>query len=181
MNKLLENKLIRLRATEPEDLEHLYKWENDTSLWEQGNANAPYSRFSLKQYLVESKQDLFADKQMRLMVVLKRSEVVIGMVDLYDFDPLHRRAGVGILIDEDYRKQGYALQVLKLLETYAFSFISLHQLYAFVPMNNDASMWLFRKAGYYAAATLNHWLLRGEKYEDVRVWQKIQNFKPPVY
>ena len=174
MNKLLENKLIRLRATEPEDLEHLYKWENDTSLWEQGNANAPYSRFSLKQYLVESKQDLFADKQMRLMVVLKRSEVVIGMVDLYDFDPLHRRAGVGILIDEDYRKQGYALQVLKLLETYAFSFISLHQLYAFVPKKNKASMQLFKKAGYLPAATLHEWLSRGERYEDVQVWQKIQ-------
>lgn len=174
MNKLLENKLIRLRAPEPEDLELLYKWENDTSLWKLGNANAPYSRFSLRQYLTESKQDLFADRQLRLMVVLKSSKEVIGMVDLYDFDPFHRRAGVGILIDEDHREQGYGVQVLEMLEAYAFEFISLHQLYAFVPEKNRASMQLFKKAGYLSTATLHEWLSRDECYEDVQVWQKIK-------
>ena len=42
MNKLLENSNIRLRAPEPEDLEILYKWENDTSLWEYGASITPY-------------------------------------------------------------------------------------------------------------------------------------------
>ena len=174
MNKLLDNNVISLRAPEPEDLELLYKWENDTSLWEQGNATAPYSRFSLRQYLSESKQDIYADRQLRLMAVLGSSEEVIGMVDLYDFDPFHRRAGVGILIDEDHRKRGYGLQVLEMLEAYAFGFLSLHQLYAFVPKKNRASMQLFKKAGYLPTATLHEWLSRGERYEDVQVWQKIQ-------
>ena len=48
---LLESAIIRLRAPEPEDLELLYKWENDTSLWLAGNTRAPYSRFQLKQYI----------------------------------------------------------------------------------------------------------------------------------
>ena len=174
MNKLLENRIIRLRAPEPEDLELLYKWENDTSMWEQGNANAPYSRFSLRQYLTESKQDLFVDRQMRLMVVLKELGEVIGMVDLYDFDPFNRRDGVGILIDEEHRKKGYGVQVLEMLEEYAFEFIALHQLYAFVPERNRASMQLFKKAGYTPTATLHEWLLRGERYENVQVWQKIK-------
>ena len=63
MSKLLKNKELLLRAPEPEDLELLYKWENDTRLWEYGNANAPYSRFSFRQYLAESKQDIYADRQ----------------------------------------------------------------------------------------------------------------------
>ena len=29
----LENKKIKLRALEPEDLDFLYKWENDTKFW----------------------------------------------------------------------------------------------------------------------------------------------------
>ena len=49
---LLESAIIRLRAPEPEDLELLYKWENDTSLWLAGNTRAPYSRFQLKQYIL---------------------------------------------------------------------------------------------------------------------------------
>jgi len=112
MNKLLENKELLLRAPEPEDLELLYKWENDTRLWEYGNTTAPYSRFSLRQYLAESKQDIYADKQMRLMVLLRQSQTVIGMADLYDFDPFHRRAGVGILIDDDQRKKGLRAAVI---------------------------------------------------------------------
>ena len=37
MSKLLENKTIQLRAIEPEDLEVLYKWENDTDVWKYGS------------------------------------------------------------------------------------------------------------------------------------------------
>ena len=32
--KLLENERIILRALEPEDLDVLYRWENDASLWQ---------------------------------------------------------------------------------------------------------------------------------------------------
>ncbi|MEL7599295.1 MAG: GNAT family N-acetyltransferase [Proteiniphilum sp.] len=174
MNKLLENKELLLRAPEPEDLELLYKWENDTRLWEYGNATAPYSRFSLRQYLSESKQDIYADKQMRLMVLLRQSETVIGMADLYDFDPFHRRAGVGILIDDDQRKRGYGLQSLLLLEEYAFGFLSLHQLYALVPEKNQASRQLFKKAGYLPAGILREWLSRSDRFEDVQLWQRIR-------
>ncbi|MCE5205996.1 MAG: GNAT family N-acetyltransferase [Porphyromonadaceae bacterium] len=174
MNKLLENKELLLRAPEPEDLELLYKWENDTRLWEYGNATVPYSRFSLTQYLTESKQDIYADRQLRLMVQMQVSGVVIGMADLYDFDPFHQRAGVGILIDENQRNRGYGLQSLLLLGEYAFGFLSLHQLYAFVPEKNQASRRLFKKAGYLPAGTLREWLFRDDYYEDVQVWQKIR-------
>ena len=40
-----------LRALEPEDLEFVYKVENDESVWEVSNTNAPYSRFLIKEYL----------------------------------------------------------------------------------------------------------------------------------
>lgn len=174
MNKLLENTKIRLRAPEPEDLELLYKWENDTDLWEYGNANAPYSRFSLREYLSESKQDIYADKQLRLMVEMHPSGEVIGMTDLYDFDPFHRRAGVGILIDIEHRNRGYGLQALTLLDDYAFGFLSLKQIYAFVPEKNLASMQLFSKAGYMPTGILREWLSVADRFEPVQVWQKIR-------
>ena len=37
---LLENERVCLRALEPEDLELLYRWENDSELWEVGNTLA---------------------------------------------------------------------------------------------------------------------------------------------
>jgi diamine N-acetyltransferase len=174
MKKLLENKLIRLRATEPEDLEVLYSWENDTAMWKNGVSIAPFSRFTIRQYLIDSKQDIYTDRQLRLMVELKESGETIGTIDLYDFDPFHRRAGVGILIDKRFRKQGYGLQTLKLLEDYAFDFLNLHQLYAFIPESNTSSIYLFTKAGYIKAARLKEWLSTGDSSEDVQVMQKIR-------
>jgi diamine N-acetyltransferase len=175
MKKILENDKLRLRAPEPEDLDYLYKWENDTSLWEFGATVTPYSRFALKQYLIDSKQDLYTDKQLRLMIVIKESNEVVGTVDLYDFDPFHKRAGVGILIDNKFREKGYGLQTLQILEDYAFNFLKLKQLYAVIPESNRGSVKLFRKAGYSDAGKLLEWLSTGNRYEDALIMQKINS------
>ena len=44
---------IRLRALEPEDLDWLYRIENDEHVWKWGNSNVPYSRYALKKYIAE--------------------------------------------------------------------------------------------------------------------------------
>ncbi|MDD2552160.1 MAG: GNAT family N-acetyltransferase, partial [Dysgonamonadaceae bacterium] len=63
MNKFLENNTLSLRAPEPEDLEVLYKWENDTDIWQYGTAISPYSKFILKQYIADAQTDIFQSKQ----------------------------------------------------------------------------------------------------------------------
>ena len=171
--KLLENSKIKLRAPEPEDLDILYKWENDTSLWQFGASITPYSRFALKQYLIDTKHDIYSDKQLRLMVVSNDNKETIGAVDIYDFDPFHRRAGVGILIDSKYREKGYGYMALNLLEEYAFNHLNLKQLYAMIPENNIGSVELFRNAAYNTSGRLIEWLSNGYKFENVILVQKI--------
>ena len=62
------------------------------------------------------------------MITLREQERTIGAADLYDFDPFHLRAAVGILVEAEERQQGYGLQALQLLEEYAFRFLHLRQL-----------------------------------------------------
>ena len=174
MNALLENTDIKLRALEPEDLDMLYRWENDTRLWQYGAAIHPYSRFSLKQYIADSQASIEQTKQLRLMIVERQSSQVVGTVDLYDFDFIHRRAGVGILIDEDFREKGYALQALACIEAYTLEHLGLKQTYAFVPETNTASILLFEKSGYEKTAVLKKWLSLGRQFTNVVVFQKIQ-------
>ncbi|MDD6209157.1 MAG: GNAT family N-acetyltransferase [Bacteroidales bacterium] len=172
--KFLENETICLRALEPEDAGYLYKWENDTALWQMGATLSPYSRFAIEEYLKDARLDIFATRQLRLMVTVKTdSGNVAGMIDLYDFDPHHRRAGVGILIDPDYQNKGLATQALKEMERYAFDFLHFHQLYAYVPNVNTASYKLFRKLGYQSAGVLKEWLYVGKKWLDVTIMQKF--------
>ena len=72
---------IRLRAPEPEDLDVMMLFENDEDQWENGIATGPYSRYQLKQYIGQSTNDLYTDRQLRLMIELPQTGVV-GIVDL---------------------------------------------------------------------------------------------------
>ena len=173
MMKLLENKTLRLRAIEPEDLDALYTWENDTELWQLGASIAPFSRYAIKEYLINATQDIYQNRQLRLMIELKESGEAIGTIDLYDFDPLHRRAGIGILIDKKYRHQGFGLQTLTLIKTYCFEFLKMNQLYAFIPEKNNISLDLFQKAGFSPSGTLKDWLSSEHGFGNVIVMQVI--------
>ncbi|MDO5522808.1 MAG: GNAT family N-acetyltransferase [Bacteroidia bacterium] len=177
MKDFFSNDSIFLRPLEPEDLEFFYKWENDTTLWKHGSTVVPFSRFALRQYIADSQLDIFQSRQLRMMVVEKSANVPVGTVDLYEFDALNRRAGIGILTDKDFRRKGYALQALSCIERYAFNHLNLHQLYAFVPEKNVHSHSLFAKAGYIKTAVLKDWISIGTGFTDVIVMQRVNSFQ----
>ena len=171
---LLKNETISLRALEPEDLDCLYRWENDAELWRHGSSLTPYSRFALRDYLSDAlSQDIFQSRQLRLMIVETNSQQPVGTIDLYDFDPIHARAGIGILIDEAYRGKGFGPQALQLMHEYAFRILLLHQIYAYVPKNNLPSYQLFQKCGYEETGLLKSWLKTADGYLDVYFMQCI--------
>lgn len=172
MHELLKNEMMRLRSPEPEDLELLYEMENDVHLWNVGNNIQPYSRYVLRRYLEESKQDIYADKQIRFVIELTDGSA-IGMVDIVDFDPHNRRAEVCAGILERYRGKGYGCLALSLVNDYAFKFLQLHQLYAYIPEENMHSRRLFKKAGYNEIAVLKDWKLHENRYSDVVITQLL--------
>ena len=166
---LLENDKIKLRAPEPEDLDLLYKWENDTALWHLGSTLAPYSRFDLKQYILSTK-DLYETKQLRLIIEKTDTydhQTAIGTIDLYDFDVHNGRAAVGIMIDKEYQQKGLANEALSLLCKYSFSFLKLHQLYAYIPVRNKPCIKLFERCGFIEKGSLSDWQQTETGYEDV--------------
>ncbi|MDR1408556.1 MAG: GNAT family N-acetyltransferase [Tannerella sp.] len=173
--KLLENDRLRLRAPEPEDLDTLYRWENDSSCWESGNTLTPYSRYAIRQYIARSGNDFHEHRQLRLMIELRRNAAVAGTIDLYDFDPHHLRAGVGILVDQAFRRQGIAAEALALTARYAFSFLKIHHLYAHIPQSNIPCLRLFEQCGFETAGVLKDWMITSEGYANVVVLGMIDS------
>ena len=164
---------IELRSMEPEDLELLYEWENDTSLWELSNTRAPYSRFLLAQYLKDATGDVFEQKQVRL-IIQTEEKMAVGAVDLYDIDLFHQRAGVGILIHKtEDRRHGFASDTMKALENYASETLGVRQLYACISEDNHPSIHLFEKAGYSLTGIKKKWLNTLTGWKDEWFFQKI--------
>ncbi len=166
---------MRLRPLEPEDLSLLYTIENDPSLWNTSNADAPYSRFQLKEYIAQG-GSAFSSGEQRFVVQTDEGERV-GVVDLTNFTPLHARAEVGIALLAKYRGRGYAAEALRLMEDFAQKRLRIHSLYAVVDEDNEPSIRLFSAAGYSVGARLPEWLFREGKYHDAWVYQKILSKK----
>lgn len=156
--QLQYTKMIRLRAIEPSDLELIYQWENDPENWGVSYTYTPFSREVLKNYIEQqASQDIYSSKQLRLMI--DNEGETIGCIDLFDFEPRHRRAGLGILIgDKKHRQNGYASDALQQCIVYAFSTLNLNQLFCNIAANNEASLKLFANQGFEITGTKKQWL-----------------------
>lgn len=171
---MIKDENILIRALEPEDLEHLYKWENDMDLWDVSDTLTPFSHFILKKYIENSHLDIYTTKQLRLMITDCETEKPIGLIDLYDFDPYNLRAGLGIMIHKmEDRKKGYATSAVKLMLDYCFETLGLNQVYSSIPSSNIASMKLFESVGFTQTGYRKGWLKRGSDWEDVIYYQQL--------
>lgn len=167
-------KKIRLRAPEPEDLELLYEWENDDNYWVISNTLTPFSKYTLKLYLENSHKNIYETGQLRLMIDQTDDKKTIGTIDIFEFDPFHKRAGIGILIaNESYRKKGYAAMSLTCLINYCFKTLQLHQLYCNILSSNTESIELFKKQGFELIGVKKEWILTDSGYVDVLMFQLI--------
>jgi diamine N-acetyltransferase len=164
---------ITLRAVEPEDIDLLYQWENSMEIWNVSNTRTPFSRYILAEYLKESAKDIYETKQLRLIIETLEGEPV-GAVDLFDFDPYHMRAGIGILIHRaENRDHGFAGDALHAMFDYAVNVLGLKQLYANIAASNVVSIHLFQKAGFTVTGTKLNWLKTVKGWEDEFLLQKM--------
>ncbi|MCD6112677.1 MAG: GNAT family N-acetyltransferase [Bacteroidales bacterium] len=170
----MRGKTINLRAIEPADIDILYKWENDTSIWYLSNTIEPFSKFILEQYILSSNQDIYSKKQLRLMIDINESKKTIGSIDLFDFDPKNKRAGIGILINKNERGKGYASEALELLINYSFHTLDLHQLYCNISADNNVSLKLFHNFGFKIIGLKKQWNFINDKWMDEYMLQLIK-------
>lgn len=170
---ITDNKII-LRAPEPADVDAMYIIENDPALWNDGVTFAPLSRKQLWEYVDSYDGNIFAVGQLRLVVCIPDAgDSVVGMVDLYDYDRINRRAYVGITIAPSWRGQGIGSRALALLCGYCREQLGMKQLAAVVRADNDASKIMFGRQGFGVTGRFPAWIRRGEQWLDALHYQKI--------
>lgn len=174
---ILKKNNILLRAPEPEDINLLYEWENDPSLWKVSNTLVPFSRHTIEQFIQDSSLDIYQTKQVRWMIeyVSGNKRNTIGTIDLFDYDPLHQRAGLGILIKEEMNwNKGYASDALSIIINYCLNILQLHQIYCNISGDNKVSLHLFQKHGFKIAGEKKEWLNQNGKWVDELFLQLIR-------
>lgn len=172
---MLEGKTVSLRALEPEDVNLLYLWENDTKIWHVSNTQMPYSKDYLTKY-IHAVSDIYTDKQLRLVIVSTKNKKAIGFVDLFDVDFNHQRAGIGILIaSEKNRNKGFADEAIKLVMNYVFTTLNLSQLFCNILVSNTPSLHLFKKNNFVLIGCKKNWIRTSVGYEDELMLQHLRD------
>jgi len=172
MSMVMSNGEVSLRALEPTDLDTLYQWENDTTLWTATDTIEPYSRHILWEYLQENTGDIFKSRQLRLVIV-NNDDTPVGTVDFFNFNPLNNRAEVGLFIAPEYRGHGYGKSAMLLAISYATEHIGMRQLYVYVRCDNAPCLKLFDELHFTQAGVLKQWVKRGNTYHDVALLQRV--------
>ena len=159
---LLQGKKIFLRSVQPSDADILYKWENDKTNWQVSGTRKPFTKKEIKNFIANQK-DIYLDKQLRLMICLRpplplergaRGEAA-GCIDLFHFKEKNLSAGVGILIEKQFRMNGYASESLSLLINYSFEILNLKKLQCNISEYNIGSVKLFQKHKFKITNTKN--------------------------
>jgi diamine N-acetyltransferase len=166
----IKNDTITLRCAEPEDAGQVFLWENDRDIWRVSGTHVPYTRFQIEQFLL-SNNNLFSNKQLRLMIDLAENGQTIGCIDIFDYDSINQRAGLGILIDKAFRQQGYAKAALSLCIEYLFKDVMLHQVYCSIDESNTESRLLFESQRFVLCGRRKEWLKTSKGFLDVFEYQ----------
>ncbi len=172
---MLQNQLVRLRALEPTDVDILYSWENDMEIWQVSNTHVPFSRYLLLKYIENAALDIYQTQELRLLIEENETAKPIGLIDLFDFDPFHSRAGIGIMLHHVLdRRKGYAYNAVQLFVKYAFEVLCLNQLYCNIGAQNADSLNLFTKAGFKLIGEKKKWNKTPLGWEDEWMFQLLR-------
>ena len=163
---------ISIRIAEPEDASQIYRWENDRNLWRVSETICPTSLFQIEQFLLGN-SDLISNRQQRLMVLLDGVKLPIGSIDLFDYDSINSRIGIGVLIENAYRGKGFATTALQLCLSFLFNDLMVHQVHCIVDVTNVESLHLFKKLGFMESGRRHDWIKTPEGYIDAVFFQKI--------
>ena len=166
---MLDGKLVRLRAMEPEDLEDALRWVNDreVTLW-LTSLRYPMALKDEQKWLDGAPANSFADG-VRLAIETKDGKH-IGGINLHRTNPEDRKAGLGIMIGEkDHWSNGYGTDAVLTLLKLAFDEMNLHRVWLQVFPDNERAIACYLKCGFREEGRLRQEVFQDGRYYDVIV------------
>ena len=159
---------VYIRLVEPADATRILLWENNPAHWKVSDTEVPFSMQDIL-YLIDNAHNIRSTGQLRFMICLNKTDESIGLIDLFDANFKHLRAGIGVLIgQEDQRSNGYASESLELLKEYAYKVLCFNTLYCSIHADNPSSIRLFEKCGFEKVGVRKDWYLeKGNRIDEI--------------
>lgn len=164
---LTSDKIVRLRAVEPDDVDFMLEVENDSDAWIYGETVAPVSRQMLTDYALSYTANPYPNGQLRLIMECVADSRPVGIVDLYDVSMRHSNACIGIYVLPSCRGKGYGERGIRLMCGLTAETLNIRHILAKIAEDNRQSLALFRTCGFREAGRLPGWLKTDRKRQDL--------------
>ena len=184
MQRQKENIKITLKALEPSDVQTLLTWENNPNIWAISKTIEPFSKYKLETYIAQTlTSDVFGLRQLRLMIhqILDAELNItepIGTIELFDFDPINKHAGIGIMLQKNQQGQGFGTIALDQFLIYCFENLQLHSVYANISETNINSIKFFENYGFTKVAEYKEFLFENNRFVSQLTYQLIRHCEP---
>jgi len=163
---MLYGNRVRLRAVEPEDAEHAFRWINDREVTQYIMMRYPQSLPFEKDWATNvSKANSFEDSR---FIIETLDGVPIGITGLHHGRPEDRHSELGIMIGEkDYWSQGYGTDAVLTLLRFAFYQMNLNKVTLGVFDINPRARAVYDKLGFIEEGRSREEYFQDGRYVDV--------------
>jgi RimJ/RimL family protein N-acetyltransferase len=146
--RMIEGKIINLRAQEMSDLERNTRWLNDREVMRFLSGRYPWSLTAEENWLRDRTRFPQSYANAAFAIETKDGRH-IGNCGIHEASPEDRMASVGILIGEkDCWGQGYGTDAMRTMLCFAFEEMNLHRIELDVYAFNERARASYRKCGF---------------------------------
>ena len=160
---------IKIREIDISDIDFILDIENNKDIWKVSHTKAAYTRNEIELFITKNIIEGLSNGQKRWIITYKNQ--ACGCIDLFDNNDINRRAGIGIVIHNDFQSKGIATKALKKFIKFCSKDLKLHQLYCSIIPDNTISIQLFTKLGFEKTGIRKNWTLYENNWYDEYFYQ----------
>jgi ribosomal-protein-alanine N-acetyltransferase len=174
---------VYLRSLETEDYKKTHEWRKDPGYREGVLSMKRYTSEETEQkWIQQAIESHERGEAIRLGVVLKDTDELIGLVYLTEVNHVHKRARSGWWIGPpEYRGKGYMTEARRQLLQYAFNELDLRRIEARILEGNESSKRSAEKGGFTKEGVLRKYVYKNGQENDVGVYSILRSEYREMY
>ena len=146
---LIKTEEILLRKITEQDLDALCSIYQNPNVFRYIPGDAKKSRDTVSHLIDHFERDFRKGKELFLGICLPEApDQLLGVVEMFHYDPKVHMVTVGYRLDEQYWGKGYAACATRALCAYLFDEVGIRRIQASVMPENPASMRVLEKCGF---------------------------------
>ncbi len=160
---------VNFRDVQLSDTDFVLQIENNENIWKISHTTTPFTKSEIESFITHNIIDGLLNDQKRWIITI--NDIECGCIDLFDYNKQNSRAGIGIVIHQDYQNKGIASLALAKFLNFCKTNLKLYQIYCSIISDNTDSIKLFTKHGFIETGIRKEWTYYKGEYFDETFYQ----------